>query len=126
MKIIGHRGFSSDYPENSLLSFEKAIEVGVDGIDADIHMSLDGKAFIFHDDTLKRILGKDGSIESHHSEDLKNLDIGSFKDEKFHAQRLPTLDELLLLVNGRTVPILEIKYHKETFVLACKVVAHAI
>jgi len=126
MKIIAHRGFSEDYPENSLLAFNKAIEAGVDGIETDVRMSMDGMAFIFHDSSLKRITGKDESIESQYSDYIKHLDIGSWKDESFHAQRLPTLETLLHHIHERTHLILEIKYHKDTYRLACEAVEHAI
>ena len=126
MKIIAHRGFSELYPENSLLAFNKAIEAGVDGIETDVRISCDGMAFIFHDSSLKRITGKDESIESQYSDYIKHLDIGSWMDEKFHAQRLPTLETLLHHIHERTHLILEIKYHKDTYKLACEAVAHAI
>lgn len=126
MKIIAHRGFSENYPENSLLAFNKAIEAGVDGIETDVRMSRDGMAFIFHDKSLKRITGKDESIESQYSEELKHLDIGSWMDEKFHAQRVPTLETLLHHIHERTHLILEIKYHPDTFRQASEAVEHAI
>lgn len=126
MKIIAHRGLSESYPENSLIAFNKAIEAGADGIETDVRMSRDGMAFIFHDSSLKRITGKDESIESQYSEYIKDLDIGSWMDEKFHDQRLPTLETLLHHIHERTNLILEIKYHKETYKIACEAVAHAI
>ena len=126
MKIIAHRGFSEKYPENSLLAFNKAIEAGVDGIETDVRMSLDGMAFIFHDSSLKRITGRDESIESQYSDYIKHLDIGSWMDEKFHAQRLPTLETLLHHIRERTQLILEIKYYEDTYKKACEAVVHAI
>ncbi|MHA1371607.1 MAG: glycerophosphodiester phosphodiesterase family protein, partial [Promethearchaeota archaeon] len=47
--IIGHRGFKSRYPENTMLSFQKAIETGADGIELDVHLSKDGKIVVMHD-----------------------------------------------------------------------------
>lgn len=126
MKIIAHRGFSENYPENSLLAFNKAIEAGADGIETDVRMSVDGMAFIFHDTTLKRITGKEESVESQYSEYLKHLDIGSWKDKQFHAQRLPTLETLLHHIHERMHLILEIKYHPDTYLQASEAVEHAI
>jgi len=126
MKIIAHRGFSENYPENSLLAFNKAIEAGADGIETDVRMSLDGMAFIFHDSSLKRITGKDESIESQYSDYIKHLDIGSWMNEKFHNQRLPTLETLLHHIHERTNLILEIKYHADTYEQASEAVEHAI
>ena len=42
-KIIAHRGFSSQYPENTMLAFRKAVEAGCDGIELDVHLSKDGE-----------------------------------------------------------------------------------
>ena len=52
MKVFAHRGFSGTYPENTMLAFRKAIEAGADGIELDIHESLDGKLVIIHADQL--------------------------------------------------------------------------
>ena len=47
-KNFAHRGFSSKYPENTLLAFEKAIEVGVDGMEFDVQLTKDGEIVILH------------------------------------------------------------------------------
>ena len=49
MKVLAHRGFSGNYPENTMLAFRKAIEAGADGIELDIHESSDGKLCLFED-----------------------------------------------------------------------------
>ena len=54
MKVFAHRGFSGNYPENTMLAFRKAIETGADGIELDIHESSDGKLVIIHDENLVR------------------------------------------------------------------------
>ena len=43
MKIFAHRGYSGKYPENTILAFKKALDIGVDGIELDVHKSKDGK-----------------------------------------------------------------------------------
>ena len=48
---FAHRGFKGRYPENTLLAFKKAIEVGADGIEFDVHFSKDGELVIIHDET---------------------------------------------------------------------------
>ena len=49
MKVIAHRGFSGLYPENTMLAFEKAIGIGADGIELDVHLSKDGHVMIMHE-----------------------------------------------------------------------------
>ena len=53
-KVFAHRGWSGKYPENTMLAFEKAIELGVDGIELDVHMSADRQLVIIHDETVDR------------------------------------------------------------------------
>lgn len=55
--IIAHRGFGGMYPKNTLLAFEEAIELGVDGIKLDVHLSRDGQVIDFHDEDLERVAG---------------------------------------------------------------------
>jgi glycerophosphoryl diester phosphodiesterase len=115
MKVIAHRGFSEKYPENSLIAFEKAIEVGVDGIETDVRMSADGIPFIFHDSSLERITGNNEALESQKSDYLQGLDIGSWFDARYSDQRLLTLSQFLDCINGQTMIILEIKYHEDSY-----------
>jgi glycerophosphoryl diester phosphodiesterase len=62
----GHRGASAAFPENTLASFEAAINDGADGIESDVHVSLDGVVIMFHDPDLKRTTGSKGLIRQRH------------------------------------------------------------
>lgn len=115
MKIIAHRGFSKKYPENTLLAYEKAIEVGVDGIDVDLRLSRDEKIIAFHDSNLKRITGIDKAPETLDLSELQALDAGK-------GEIIPSLDEVLKLTDARTTLILEIKYNPSTYKRLCKLV----
>jgi len=115
MKIIAHRGFSDKYPENTLLSFKKAIELGVDGIETDIRLSSDDKAVIFHDDNIKRITGVDKTVESLSLYELKKLNAGC-------GEKIPSLDELIELTEARVILILEIKYNTSTYKKLCEII----
>lgn len=114
MKRIAHRGLSSEYPENTLLAFKKAIEAGADGIETDLRLSLDEEAILFHDSNLKRITGHNNTPESLSLVKLKKLDAGK-------GERIPSLDELLQLTKGKTTLILEIKYNPSTYKRLCEV-----
>ena len=119
MKIIAHRGFSSDYPENTLLAFTKAIEAGAYGIETDLRLSCDGQAVIFHDDDLKSITGRSDVPEALTLEELKRLDAGK-------GEQIPTLDELLRLTSAQATLILEIKYNLDTYIRLSQVIQEQI
>lgn len=78
---LGHRGFSSLYPENTLTSFEQALAAGADGFECDLRMTADGEIVVFHDETLERLCGISGSVEESSWDELKILKILS--KEKF-------------------------------------------
>ena len=57
MRILAHRGWSGKYPENTMLAFRKAHEIGADGIELDVHLSKDGEVMVIHDESLSRTAG---------------------------------------------------------------------
>ncbi|UPT71681.1 MAG: glycerophosphodiester phosphodiesterase [Flavobacterium sp. JAD_PAG50586_2] len=63
MLKIGHRGAKGYAQENTLISFQKAIDLGVDGIELDVHLSLDGKVMVIHDDTIDRTTSDKGFVK---------------------------------------------------------------
>lgn len=101
---IAHRGFFNytDAPENTLAAFSRGIENNY-AIEMDAQVISDGTVVIFHDNELSRLTGKDGYVRNLKKEDLPNYTIGS------STQTIPTLAQVLKLVNGRTPILLEIK-----------------
>lgn len=99
--LIGHRGFCGSYPENTLISFEKAIEMGVSAVEFDVHTTKDGKQVISHDGKIGRCCDHQGVISELTLAELKSYDFGSWKGEQFANTRIPTLDELLDFVLGK-------------------------
>ena len=61
-KNFAHRGFSGKYPENTILAFQKAIEVGADGIELDVQLTKDGEVVIIHDETIDRTTDGKGYV----------------------------------------------------------------
>jgi glycerophosphoryl diester phosphodiesterase len=120
LKIIAHRGFSGNYPENTLLAFEKALDAGADGIETDLQLSCDNVPVLFHDDTLKRITGVEKKPHKLTLAELQSLDAGSWFDPAYHEQKIPSLDELLQLCHARAILILEIKYAPSTYKRLCE------
>lgn len=93
--IIGHRGFNSQYVENTLESFEAALAHGADGIELDVHLSSDGEVMVFHDFDLKRMTGQEGFIFQYTLKELKAMRVGS-------NHEMPSLSEVLdLLVSHK-------------------------
>ena len=102
-KTFAHRGlWDADAPENSLAAFEKAVNAGY-GIEFDIHKTRDGHVVVFHDDTLTRMCGVDGKVEDKTLGELRALRLLGTE------QGIPTLQELLALVDGRVPLLVELK-----------------
>lgn len=98
---IGHRGASGHEPENTLLSVEKAIEMGLDWIEIDIQYC-DGELFVFHDEFLERTTNGTGRFKEKTKNYLRSLDAGK-------GTRIPFLKEVLERAEKRINIIIEIK-----------------
>lgn len=96
-QIIAHRGYSSEFPENTLASFAGAFDIGVDYIELDVQITKDGEIVVFHDTALSRITGKEGTISDYTYEELLQMDAGSWFDSSFAGERIPTLRQALEL-----------------------------
>lgn len=107
---IAHRGFSGLYPENTLLAFTKALELGVDAIELDVQLSRDGEAMIFHDEDLQRTTCSAGWLKDLTFKELRQLDAsGEFKGV-YGRNLIPTLDEYLELTSGvDVITLIELK-----------------
>src|SRR5699024_1574474 len=113
VKIIGHRGFASQYPENSLVGFTKAAELGVDGIELDLHLTKDGEVVVMHDETIDRMTNGSGAIAEMTLAELDQFRLKNGVALTTSDERIPTLKDVFaalepyphLLVN------LEIKTH---------------
>lgn len=102
-KNIAHRGFSGPFPENTLLAFQKAIEVGADGNEFDVHLTRDGVPVIHHDEHLERTTNGTGLIGDYSFDELKQLDASARYTDLFAVQRIPSLREYFELVDGINV-----------------------
>jgi len=100
--VLGHRGFMSKYPENSILAFVGAISAGADGIELDVWLTKDGKAIIMHDETLERTAKIKKKTKDVTLEDIKSADLGM-------GQRVPTLEEVFQAIPKDALVNIEIK-----------------
>lgn len=114
--VIGHRGNSGHAPENTLESFRQAVEIGVDGLELDVHLSADGEVVVIHDPTLDRTTSGSGRVEWLGVRELQAVDAGARFTRDGGATwpyrgtgvRIPTLDEVLTAF-PTTPLIIEIK-----------------
>jgi glycerophosphoryl diester phosphodiesterase len=106
---IALRGASAYAPENTLAAFERAVELGADAIEFDIHLSRDGELVVIHDDTLDRTTDGSGPVRERSLGELMRLDAGRWFGEGFAGQRIPRLDEVLDRFAGKIPVALEIK-----------------
>lgn len=101
--IFAHRGDCSHAPENTLPSFELAVEKGTDAIELDVKLSADNQAVVIHDQTVDRTTNGTGRVNRLSLEALRKLDAGSFFDAKYSGTRIPTLDEVFESVGKRVL-----------------------
>ncbi len=107
--VIAHRGFSGMAPENTMIAFRKAIDVGSDMIELDVRLSKDGEVVVIHDETLEKTTTGRGRVIDKTIHELKQLDAGSKFHPSFSGERIPTLREVLELVKGKVLVNIEIK-----------------
>lgn len=110
---IAHRGFSGRYPENTLLSFCAAMELGCTWLECDIRRTRDGRFAVIHDQTVDRTTNGTGRVDELAWNDISQLDAGSWKAPEFAGARVPLLDELLSAVSRRAQLVIELKVAKE-------------
>lgn len=102
MLRIGHRGAAGYEPENTLRSFAKALALGVDMIELDVHCCKSGEIVVIHDLMLDRTTNGHGVVQTTSLDALQNLDAGK-------GEHIPTLLEVRDLVNRRAQINIEIK-----------------
>ncbi|MBI5037096.1 MAG: glycerophosphodiester phosphodiesterase [Candidatus Kerfeldbacteria bacterium] len=100
--IIGHRGAAGTHPENTLSSFAAAITSGVPMVECDVHVCKSNQLVVIHDDSVDRTTNGTGPIANLTLSALQQLDAGN-------GERIPTLDELLQLINHRCSINIELK-----------------
>lgn len=110
--LFAHRGYSKIAPENTLASFQEALNYQIPGIELDIHLCRSGELLVTHDHNLVRVTGFDGIIENLDYSEMKHLDAGKWKNEKYAGERLPLLQDVFDLLGSRVYYDIEIKSRK--------------
>ena len=102
MIVIAHRGAKAVAPENTLLAFERAMQMGADMIELDLHATRDGHVVVIHDNDLSQTTNLRGKVNEMTLEEVRRADAGK-------GERVPTLPETLELTRGKIQLYLEIK-----------------
>lgn len=115
-RVMAHRGDSEQFPEQTRAAFVRALEVGADGIECDVHLSADGELVLLHDQTVDRTSDGSGPVGEWTLARLRELDWGSWRSfgipgdsaiDEVDAHRMLTLGELieLMLAAGRPLDL---------------------
>ena len=125
VEFVGHRGASYLAPENTLASAKLGWELGADGVEIDIYVTSDDKVMVIHDKTTKRTTGTDLPVSTTTSKELRKLDAGKWKDEKYTGEKIPFLKEILKAIPKDKYLVIEIKTGPEIFPALEKVIKKA-
>ena len=102
--VWAHRGASGYMPENTLCAFEKAIEMGADGIELDIQLTKDGEIVVIHDETIDRTADGKGWVKDYTLEELRQFNYNKTHPEVEHAD-IPTMREVFELIKPTNLVI---------------------
>lgn len=107
--VAAHRGWSDQYPENTMLAFEKAVEIGVDQLETDIRITKDGELVLIHDATVDRTTNGHGLVRDFTLSELKKLDAGIKMGEEFRGIQIPTFIEFMEFIKDHPTMTLDIE-----------------
>lgn len=103
-RIFAHRGAAGDYPENTMLSYQKALEAGADGLEIDVQLTSDQQVVVVHDETMERLFGQEKAIKDCTLAELQQLSFYQLQEkypkytENWEVLRVPHLIEVLNFV----------------------------
>ncbi|MCF6278292.1 MAG: hypothetical protein L3J16_06035, partial [Anaerolineales bacterium] len=114
-QIIAHRGASLERPESTLSAIRRAIEVGATGVEVDVRTSKDGHLFLLHDKTLDRTTNGKGNASDLTLAELQQLDAGSFFNQRYRGEKIPSLIEAAQICKGKINLLLDLKEQSEGY-----------
>ncbi|MBP3646559.1 MAG: glycerophosphodiester phosphodiesterase family protein [Clostridia bacterium] len=98
--VAAHRGNSRYFPENTMAAYCSAIALEPDMIEMDVHMTQDGVLVCMHDHTVDRTTDGTGLVREKTLAQVRELDAGSWKDERFAGEKVPTFEEFLEMMKA--------------------------
>ncbi len=108
--ITGHRGAGGLAPENTLASIQLALDLGVDRIEIDVQQTNDNVIIVLHDRTLRRTTNGFGFVKNMNYKDLLAFSAGIKFNKVYEDEKIPTLEQVIDLINGRVELVIETKY----------------
>ncbi|MBD8028342.1 glycerophosphodiester phosphodiesterase family protein [Lysinibacillus halotolerans] len=102
VQLIAHRGANNIAPEHTITAYKKAIELGADFIEIDLRMTKDGYLVSMHDDTIERTTNGKGKVSNFNLDELKKLDAGSWFENRYKKETIPTLEEIFETFGKKT------------------------
>ena len=114
VEVIGHRGASSEAPENTLAANRLAFQQSADGIEVDVRLTKDQKLVCMHDKNTLRTAGQELVIKESTLKELKSLDVGLWKGKQWKGETIPTLEEVLQEIPEDKKIFIEIKTGPES------------
>ena len=109
MQLIGHRGARFEAPENTLAGFRHAIELGLSAVEFDVRVTRDNELVVIHDATVDRTTDGTGEVSSFSLAELRELDARAEFSDWPEVCQIPTLSEVLDVVDGLPTVLIEIK-----------------
>lgn len=107
--VTAHRGWRTQYPENTIESFRAAEALGVDQLELDVRVTKDNELVIIHDSTVDRTTNGTGLVCEKTLEELKALDAGIFKGEEFKGCQIPTFQEFMDWIKDHPTMTLDVE-----------------
>ena len=111
--VVAHRGASKIAPENTVAAAKLGWELGADAVEVDVHLSSDNQVIVIHDYSAKRTAGVEYKISETPYDKLKDLDVGSWKDEKYKGEKIPLLEDVVDALPKDKFLVIEIKSNKK-------------
>lgn len=121
--ICAHRGENRVHPENTLSAFRAAVDMGAHMIEFDVRLTKDKRPVIMHDKTVDRTTNGKGQVSDLTFEQIRKLDAGSWKSEKFKGEKVPTLEEVLDVMPENVWLNVHLKGDKELGKIVAKIIA---
>ncbi|MFH0347311.1 glycerophosphodiester phosphodiesterase [Bacillus vallismortis] len=94
-KIFAHRGASGQFPENTMLAFEKGMEAGADGIELDVQLTKDGRIVVIHDERLDRTTSVKGFVKDTAYDVLKTANAAAGHGRTYSDVQVPLIEDVL-------------------------------
>ncbi len=107
--VAAHRGWKTKYPENTVPAFRAAMELGVDQLECDVRVTLDGELVVIHDATVDRTTNGKGRVCEKTFAEIRTLDAGSYMGEEFRGTQIPTFREFMELVKDHPTITLDVE-----------------